>query len=82
MEQVEVARARDPLFEIDGRNGVWSIPAWCAQYGCSEPYYYNLKPRPREVRIGRKVRITESPASYLERMRKMQERARRKKAAA
>jgi hypothetical protein len=32
MEQVEVTRARDPLFEIDGRNGVWSIPAWCAQY--------------------------------------------------
>lgn len=62
----------DPLYELDGRNGIWAIPPWCAQYGCSEPYYYKLSVRPKEVRIGRKVRILESPAAYLERLREMQ----------
>ncbi|MCC7079474.1 MAG: hypothetical protein IT530_02285 [Burkholderiales bacterium] len=78
---VEAGKQGDPLFAIDGRNGVWSIPAWCAQFGCSEPYYYALNPRPREVRLGRKVRLTESPAGYLERVRKLQDRAAKRIAA-
>jgi hypothetical protein len=70
----------DPLFQIDGRNGVWSIAAWCAQFGCSEPFFHALKPKPREVRIGkRKIRITESPAAFAERMRRAQ--AKKKRAA-
>jgi hypothetical protein len=57
------------LLGIDGSNGVWSVPAWCAQFGCSEPYYYGLEPQPFQVKIGRLKRITESPRDYLERAR-------------
>jgi len=64
-----MGKANDPLFAIDGRHGVWSIPAWCSQYGCSEPFFYKMDIRPRSVRIGRLVRILESPAQYLERVR-------------
>jgi hypothetical protein len=67
---IKAAKARpDRLAEIDGRNGVWSIPSWCSQFGCSEPYYYALKPQPHQVKIGRLKRITESPRDYAERVR-------------
>ena len=59
----------DPLFRIDGRDGLWAIDTWCAQFGCSVPWFYGLQIRPKEVRIGRKVRLIESPAAYLERVR-------------
>ena len=71
-KQGELNRDTDRLFEIDGRHGLWSIPAWCAQYGCSAPYYYKLVIRPREVKIGRLVRVTESPRDYAERARRAQ----------
>ena len=63
-----MGKVNDPLFAIDGRHGVWSVPAWCAQYGCSEPFFYKLPVRPRLARVGRLVRIIESPAQYLERV--------------
>lgn len=60
---------RDPVMNLDGRNGLWSIPAWCSQFGCSEVFYYSLDPGPRTVRFGKRlVRIVESPAGYAERI--------------
>jgi hypothetical protein len=67
-----MAKQKQKLFEIDGRNRIWSIPSWCQQFGCSEPSYYALDPKPHQVKINRLVRITESPADYAERMRQAQ----------
>ena len=62
------------LFELDGRHGLWSIPAWCRQMGISEPTYYTLEPRPHEAKIGKRgKRITEAPAAYNERVRQAEE---------
>lgn len=73
MKTADKAREHDAA-KIDGTHGVWSIPEWCEQFGCSAPYfYYSLKPAPRQVRLGRKVRITESPADYVERVRALHE---------
>jgi len=65
----------DRRLALDGSAGVWSIEAWCRQFGVSEAYYHALDPKPRFVKLShRKVRITESPAAYAERLRKLQER--------
>jgi len=61
---------QNKLFEIDGRNGLWSIPAWCGQFGITEPTYYALDPQPHRVKLGRVARITESPRDYAERIRR------------
>ena len=63
----------DRRLALDGRAGVWSIEAWCAQLGVSEAYYHALDPKPRLLKLShRKVRIIESPAAYLARVREMQ----------
>ena len=68
-----MGKPKQKLFEIDGRNGIWSIPSWCSQAGMSEPTYYKLDPRPHEIRLGDRLkRITESPRDYAERVRKQQ----------
>lgn len=71
-----MAKLSTKLFEIDGRNGLWSVPAWCAQTGISEPTYYALDPQPHRAKLrgrgrgGRLARITESPREYAERIRR------------
>lgn len=70
----------DRRMELDGRNGLWTIESWCAQFGVSGMYFYRLDPKPRQVKIShRKVRITEAPAAYAERVRKLRERAAKRK---
>ena len=61
------------LEELDGRNGVWSITAWCGQAGISHVTLGRLDPPPHSVKLGRLRRITESPRQYLERVRSMRQ---------
>ena len=60
------------LEELDGRNGVWSIDAWCLQAGMSHVKLGQLDPQPHFTKLGRLKRITESPREYLERVRQLQ----------
>jgi hypothetical protein len=55
----------------NGKAG-FPIPEWCADAGFSQALYYKRKrlglPSPREVRVGSRTIITESPAEYLKRL--------------
>jgi hypothetical protein len=62
-------RSQAALAELDGRNGIWSEAHWCFQGGMSHVTFGKLEPKPKLVRVGRLVRITESPAAYFERIR-------------
>ncbi len=48
----------------------WAIGDWCWASGIGRTFYYGLPEnfRPRAVRIGDRVIITEQPAAWLERM--------------
>jgi hypothetical protein len=63
---------REPL---DGRAGVWDTVSWCAGAGMSVPTKLRLPIQPKQTKIGRLVRITESPQAYFDRVRELQQRA-------
>jgi hypothetical protein len=65
-------RNAEVLGALDGRNGVWSIGAWCMQTGMSHVTFGHLDPPPHFTKIGRLKRITESPRDYLDRVRQLQ----------
>jgi hypothetical protein len=56
-------------------NGVWDLRPWCDQFGIAISTYYTLKDRPRSTRVGRLLKIIESPADYARRIAEMQQHA-------
>jgi hypothetical protein len=53
---------------------LWSIPDWCADARLSRGWFYCQPPhlKPRHVKIGRSVRIIETPREYGERIAREQ----------
>jgi hypothetical protein len=54
-------------------NGVWDLRPWCDQFGIAISTYYTLKAKPRSTRVGRLLKIIESPADYAQRIASLQE---------
>lgn len=53
----------------------WDVPHWCDEVGISRPTFYVLDPQPKVARIGRRVRVVESPTDYLNRLADLQAKA-------
>ena len=54
-------------------NGVWDLRPWCDQFGIAISTYYTLKDKPRSTRVGRLLKIIESPADFAQRIASTQE---------
>jgi hypothetical protein len=54
-------------------NGVWDLRPWCDQFGIALSTFYTLKTKPRSTRVGRLLKIIESPADYAQRLASLQE---------
>jgi len=55
------------------RSEVWDIPEWCIALGIGRTTYYRLDVKPRTVRLGKLIKVIESPSQYAERIAVLQQ---------